>query len=93
MAEIKGKDNCTAFIIAGNLYSSEVETPRNDASIGLVLISDSKGEISAVPPSESNLRISGEVKVIRKIKMASGKDAYLFAINGDSLKLIESENE
>ena len=89
MAEIKYKDNCTAFIVAGNLYGSEVETPRNDASIGLVLLSDTKGEIKVVPPAESTLMIKGEVKVIRKIKLASGKDAFLFAINNDSLKLIE----
>lgn len=89
MVEIKYKDNSTAFIVAGNLYGSEVETPRNDASIGLVLLSDAKGEIKVVPPAESTLIIKGEVKVIRKIKLASGKDAFLFAINNDSLKLIE----
>jgi hypothetical protein len=89
IAEIKYNDNCTAFIVAGNLYGSEVDTPRNDASIGLVLLSDAKGEIKVVPPAESTLRIKGEVKVIREIKLASGKDAYLFAINNDSLKLIE----
>jgi hypothetical protein len=30
------------------------------------------------------------VKNIRKIRLASGYDAFLFAINSDSLKLIES---
>jgi enediyne biosynthesis protein E4 len=89
MAEIRYKDNSTAFIVAGNLYVSEVETPRNDASIGLVLLSDAKGEIKVVPPAESTLIIKGEVKAIRKIKLASGNDALLFAINSDSLKLIE----
>jgi hypothetical protein len=89
MVEIKYNDNTTAFIIAGNLYGSEVETPRNDASIGLVLLSDNKGEIKVVPPEESSLMIKGEVKVIRKIKLASGNDALLFAINNDSLKLLE----
>jgi hypothetical protein len=89
MVEIKYIDNSTAFIVAGNLYGSEVETPRNDASVGLVLLSDTKGEIKAIPPAESLLMIKGEVNAIRKIKMASGKDAYLFAINNDSLKLIE----
>jgi hypothetical protein len=93
MAEVKYKDYSTAFIVAGNLYGSEVETPRNDASVGLLLISDSKGELKALPPSESSLMIKGEVKVIRKIKMASGTEAYLFAINGDSLKLVESINK
>jgi len=89
MVELKYNENGTAFIVAGNLYSSEVETPRNDASIGLVLLSDNKGEIKVVPPAESTLMIKGEVKVIRKIKLASGNDALLFAINNDSLRLLE----
>jgi enediyne biosynthesis protein E4 len=90
MAEVKCKDDKTEFVIAGNLYESEVETPRNDASVGLELVSDAKGEIRVIPPSESSLMIKGEVKNIRKIKMASGNDAFLFAVNNDSLKLIES---
>jgi hypothetical protein len=89
MVEIKFKDNGTAFIVAGNLYGSEAETPRNDASIGLVLLSDSNGEIKVVPPAESTLMIKGEVKVIRKIKLASGNDALLLALNNDSLRLLE----
>jgi hypothetical protein len=90
MTEVKYKDSATAFIIAGNLYGSEVETPRNDAGIGLVLASDTNGEIKVIPPPESSLMIKGEVKVISKIKLATGYDAFLFAINNDSLKLIES---
>jgi hypothetical protein len=89
MSEVKYKDEETAFIVAGNLYGSEVETPRNDASVGLVLVSDAKGEINVVPPTVSTLMIKGEVKNIRKIRLASGYDAFLFAINSDSLKLIE----
>jgi hypothetical protein len=92
IAEIKEK-NCTAFIVAGNLYGSEAETPRNDASVGLVLKSDAKGEVRVIPPSESGLAVKGEVKAIRKIKLASGNDALLFAINSDSLKLIECLNK
>jgi hypothetical protein len=89
IVEIKYKENSTAFVVAGNLYGSEVETPRNDASTGLVLQSDTKGEINVVPPAESTLMMKGEVKVIRKIKLASGNDALLFAINNDSLRLLE----
>ena len=88
VAEIRDTDS-TAFIVAGNLYGSEAETPRNDASIGLVLKSDAKGEIRVIPPSESGLAVKGEVKAIGKIKLASGKDGFLFVINNDSLKLIE----
>lgn len=89
MVEITYADNNNAIIIAGNLYNTEAETPRNDASIGLVLQSDLKGKIKVIPPEESSLLIKGEVKAIRKIRLASGKDAFLFAINNDSLKLVE----
>jgi len=89
MVEMIYIDNDSAIIIAGNLYGTEVETPRNDASIGLVLQLDPNGEIKVIPPEESSLFIKGEVKAIRKIKLASGKDAFLFAINNDSLKLVE----
>lgn len=88
-AEMKNENKGKALVAAGNLYGSEVETPRNDASIGLVMRTDSIGKISAVPPAESRLFIKGEVKAIRKIKLASGEDGFLFAINNDSLKLIE----
>ncbi len=91
MVKLKYKDNDTAFIIAGNLYGSEVETPRNDASIGLVLLANGKGDIKVVPPVESSLNIKGEVKAIGKIKLATGREAFLFAINNDSLKLIEND--
>jgi len=85
-------DDVPAFIVAGNLYGSEVETPRNDASVGLVLKADSgDGDgLTAIPPAESSLMINGEVKAIREINLASGKKAYLFAINNDSLKLISA---
>ncbi len=41
----------------------EIVTPRNDGGVGVFL----KG----VPPAESTLHIKGEVKAIRKIKLAS----------------------
>ena len=90
VAEINDKDG-TAFIVAGNLYSSEAETPRNDASVGLVLKSDAKGEMKAIPPSESGLYVRGEVKAIGRVKLVSGKEGFLFAINNDSLMLVESD--
>jgi len=86
---INKKVNGTMFIVAGNLYGSEAETPRNDASIGLLLRSNALGEIMFVPPAESGLEVKGEVKAIGKIKLASGKDGFLFAINNDSMKLME----
>ena len=89
LAEIKYLNDRPAFILAGNFYSPEVETPRCDASIGLILTFDAHGEVNAISPAQSNLLIKGEVKAIEKIKLASGKEAFLFAINDGALKLIE----
>jgi len=78
-----------SYVAAGNLYNSEVETPRNDASVGLVLKYDKGSGMYAVPPSESGLMVKGEVRRILPIKLAGGKNALLFGINGSGLKLLE----
>ncbi len=56
------KDGHLDLLVAGNLYDSEVETPRNDASIGLLLRGDGKGNFETVPSSESGVQIIGEVR-------------------------------
>ncbi len=78
-----------SYVIGGNLYNSEVETPRNDASVGLILNYNKESGIVAVPPSESGLMIKGEVRHIIPIKLVTGKIALLVGINDSSLKLFE----
>ena len=51
-------------IIAGNLYNSEVETPRNDASYGIWLKGDGKGGFKALLPRESGLIMRGDVRTV-----------------------------
>ena len=82
-----------SYVVAGNLYNTEVETPRNDASVGLVLKYDKDSGMYAVPPSESGLMVKGEVRRILPIKLATGKNALLFGINDSGLKLIEMNED
>jgi len=82
-----------SYVVGGNLYSSEVETPRNDASIGLVLKYDKESGLDAVPPSESGLMIRGEVRHILPIKLVTGKYALLVGINSSNLKLVEIDED
>jgi len=70
-----------------------VETPRNDASIGLVLKYDKESGLDAVPPSESGLMIRGEVRHILPIKLVTGKYALLVGINSSNLKLVEIDED
>ena len=74
-------------IAAGNLYASEVETPRADAGHGQLLLGDGKGNFQAVPAYVSGLFMPGDVKDFAAIKVGS-QDYIISARNDDFLHLI-----
>ena len=82
------KDSKLDVVVAGNLYSSEVETPRNDASNGLLLKGDGLGGFTAVRALDSGLYAPGDVKDMAKIKI-NGQDHYIVAKNSDYLQFIK----
>jgi hypothetical protein len=75
------QDGNLDLITAGNLYGSEVETPRNDASIGLYLKGDGKGGFSPVPARESGLYVRGDTKDLAVIRIKNAD--YLIAAKND----------
>lgn len=91
VSEIEYKSS-RAYVIAGNVYETEVETPRIDAGIGLVLKYNGE-KISSVPPAESGLIIKGEVKNTEVIKLANGRNALIIAVNSGPLRIIEINTE
>lgn len=82
------KDGHLDALIAGNLYASEVETPRNDAGYGLFLKGNGKGNFSAVPVTQSGFFVPGDVKDMATIKV--GDKSYIIAAkNNDYLQFLE----
>ena len=77
------------LLLAGNLYSSEVETARNDAGYGVYLTGDGAGNFSPQMPFESGLFLQGDIKAAAKIRLANGKLGLLFAANAGPLQLIQ----
>lgn len=76
------------MLIGGNLYGSEVETPRNDAGVGLILLGHEERPV-VVPPATSELIVHGELKAISKIGLGHDKTvAFLLALNDDSIRLV-----
>ena len=76
-------DGYTDIIISGNMYNSEVETPRNDGSVGVYLeFSPIKG-FSAVPTKESGLFINGDVKDMELISLK--ENDYIISAKNDDL--------
>jgi hypothetical protein len=56
------EDGFEDVVLAGNLFVSEIETPRNDAGYGLVLINNTHGEFSTLDTHQSGLFIPYDVK-------------------------------
>ncbi|MFY0599003.1 MAG: VCBS repeat-containing protein [Cyclobacteriaceae bacterium] len=84
------QDGYLDVIAAGNLYASEVETPRNDAGIGSLLIGDGKGGFDYQTYSESGLLLDRDVK---KLAVARGaaNNYLLAASNNGPLSLFKFE--
>ena len=85
-------DDFPDILVGGNLYEAEVETPRNDSGIGLVLVGNAKGSFQVLDMNESGLYVSGEIRDIGLIKTDNQQKAtFIFARNNDSLLLIEQK--
>lgn len=82
------KDSHLDIVIAGNLYGSEIETPRNDASIGLYLKGDGKGDFQPTSAFDSGLFIDGDTKDLVKI-IIDGKEYIIAAKNDDYLQFVK----
>lgn len=82
------KDGHLDALIAGNLHSSEVETPRNDASIGLLLKGNGKGIFEPIGAKESGFYTPGDVKDMAKIRV-DDEDYILVAKNSDFLQWVK----
>lgn len=76
------QDGLMDIVIAGNLYGSEVETPRNDAGQGLFLKGNGKGGFTVVRGYDSGLFIPGDVKKLKAIRLGTGSTAKKGIIAG-----------
>ncbi len=78
------------LILLGNLYGSEVETPRNDASYGHYLESKGDGKFKVINSKESGLYVRGDVRGASIIQIGNkGNKALLIGRNNDSMKIVD----
>ncbi len=82
------KDGNKDIVIGGNLYVSEIETPRNDASFGYYFQGNGKGAFKAISPYKSGLFIKGDVKDMAPIKI-KGESHIIVAKNNDYLSFVK----
>ncbi len=78
------------IIIAGNLYGFEISTPRNDASLGLFLRGNGKGDFVPFTHDKSGLSIKGDVKQFAQIDVGlNGQQGIIAAKNDDFVQIVE----
>ncbi len=76
------------LLTVGNLFVSEIETPRNDAYYGLLLSGDGHGSFVPVPYDISGFIAPNDAKAIAQIKTNMGQ-LILVANNNDALQVFE----
>jgi len=84
-------DGFKDIVLVGNLFASEIETPRNDAGFGMLFIGNSKGDFKGVSAVDSGLYTAGDVKGMKSIQLGSGiskKKGLLVAKNNGFIQLI-----
>jgi len=81
-------DSHLDLILLGNLYGSEVETPRNDASHGLLMEGDGLGNFNPIHPSLSGLFVPGESKNAEFLQFGNGLRSVIVAKNQGMVQLI-----
>ncbi|MCF7568527.1 VCBS repeat-containing protein [Sabulilitoribacter arenilitoris] len=80
-------DGFKDILISGNLYPAEIETPRNDAGVGLFLEGNGKGEFIPVSIQESGFYTPNDAKDMKVINIGD-KKVILVANNNDFLQAI-----
>ncbi|MDO6819136.1 VCBS repeat-containing protein [Zobellia sp. 1_MG-2023] len=88
LAEDFDKDGHKDLLIAGNLFTSEIETTRNDAGIGLFLKGNGKGDFFPITTAQSGFYAPFDVKNMKIIKK-KGKSNILIGNNNHYLQLME----
>ena len=79
------------LLICGNLYQSEIETPRNDAGAGLFLRGDGRGQFTPVPLTVSGFYAAHDAKDMKAVKVGN-KEIIVVANNNNHLQSWALEN-
>ncbi len=82
------QDGILDLLVVGNFYGSEIETPRNDAGIGLFLKGRGNGDFEAQTPLKSGFFTPFDAKKIQLLSDQKGK-RILVANNNEALQFFE----
>ena len=82
------QDGSQDLLLAGNLFTSEVETPRNDAGVGLFMRGGPAG-YGPLSPVESGVLLPYDVKKMQLLSRPDGSKLVVVASNNDQVRLLQ----
>lgn len=88
LVEDYNKDGNLDFLIAGNLFVSEIETPRNDAGFGYYFEGNGNGTFNPISATKSGFFSPGDVKDMSEISIGNER-FIIIAKNDDFLQFIK----
>lgn len=80
------------LLVAGNFHGTEAVYGWLDASLGLLLTGDGKGNFEAVPATKSGLFLSRDTRGISSMVDNKGNEVFLVTANADSLTVLSINN-
>jgi hypothetical protein len=89
IADDYDSDGIPDVLISGNSYSPEVISGRDDASIGLLLKGDGKGNFNPVSPVQSGFLSDLDSKGMVKLILENGQSLILVGNNSNRVKLFK----
>ena len=69
-------------LLAGNMFASEIETPRADAGTGILIVGDGKGNFKTVRSKDSGFFANGDVKKLLPIQVKENQYILVGNTNG-----------
>ncbi|QPH41152.1 VCBS repeat-containing protein [Pedobacter endophyticus] len=84
------KDGKQDILLGGNFYPYRVQLGQADASLGLLLFGNGKGDFKAVPPYRSGFYIDGDVR--NMIEMKGETKKIIVVKNNDQVQLLKATN-
>lgn len=87
------KDGFEDIVVVGNIFDTEVETPRLDNPYALVLLSNQKDGYHVIGPEKTGLYTNGNAKSVKVIEQAkTGKVLVVIANNNGKVETFEFNN-
>ncbi len=84
------KDGNTDIIMGGNFYESKPEVGIYDASYGVFLKGDGKGNFTALSAQQSGINIRGAMRDLMPMIKVGKKNVYwLAALNNDKIQILD----